>query len=207
MTTAPVVPATGRSRGRVEAKVLRAALEAIAELGPDRVRIKDIADHAGMSSGHVMYYFGDRDQILVRTLLLSEHALGERRDRELARAADVHRAIDVFNRLYLPTGQRDVRWSLWAQVIARPPTDLRVRRELRVAVDEWADALAALMTAAVDAGALPVIDASTVATRHCRFMDGLALEVLLGAPGRARGWAMAEASAAWCDAVGLNDRH
>ncbi|MFN8168209.1 MAG: hypothetical protein U0S36_05440 [Candidatus Nanopelagicales bacterium] len=35
-----------------------------------------------------------------------------------------------------------------------------------------------------------------VAARSCRLMDGYALEVLLGAPGRTRAWAVAQVRAA-----------
>ncbi|MEV4189102.1 TetR family transcriptional regulator, partial [Streptosporangium canum] len=75
-------------RPDVRAHVLRAALLAIDEVGPERLRVRDIAERAGMSSGHVMYYFGKRDRILVSTLLLSEDELAERRTAELATVAD-----------------------------------------------------------------------------------------------------------------------
>ena len=187
----------GRTRSQVRPKVLRAALEAIEELGPDRVRVQDIADRAGMSSGHVMYYFGDRDRILVGTLLLSEQNLAERRHRMLAREADPRVAVDRLSRLYLPTGSRDVRWTLWAQTIARPPTDPETRNALREAVDAWSDALARILEAGVEAGAFRPLEAEVTAVRYCRFLDGLAMEMLLGTPGRSsRAWALDQASAA-----------
>jgi len=186
-----------RSRSQVRSKVLRAALKAIEELGPDRVRVQDIADRAGMSSGHVMYYFGDRDRILVGTLLLSEQDLAERRHRMLAREADPGVAVVRLSRLYLPTGPRDVRWTLWAQTISRPPTDPETRNALREAVDSWSDALARVLEAGVGAGAFRPLEAEATAVRYCRFLDGLAIEMLLGTPGRSsRTWALAQASAA-----------
>lgn len=187
-------PASGRSKPQVRARVLRAALSAFAELGPDRVRVQDIADRAGMSSGHVMYYFGDRDRILMGTLLLSEESLAERRDRTLARAADPAEALDRAIRLYLPTGPRDVRWLLWAQAMARPPADPATRERLRAAVDAWATAIAGELAALP--GVPASVDCSVAAYRLCRLMDGLAMEILLGAPGRGRAWAVAEAAAA-----------
>jgi AcrR family transcriptional regulator len=168
--------------------VLRAALEAFEELGPDRVRVQDIAERAGMSSGHVMYYFGDRDSILMDTLLLSEESLAGRRDRAVAKAGAAADAIDRVTRLYLPTGPRDVRWALWAQAFARPPADAPTRESLRSWSDGWADCIGRLL------GGRP--EHQVAATRYCRLMDGLALEVLLGAPGRSRGWAVDEALAA-----------
>ena len=46
------------SRGDAgRARVIQAAIEAIAESGPDRVTMRQIAAIAGMSPGHVTYYF------------------------------------------------------------------------------------------------------------------------------------------------------
>jgi AcrR family transcriptional regulator len=180
--------APGGSKPQVRARVLRAALEAFEELGPDRVRVQDIAERAGMSSGHVMYYFGDRDRILMDTLLLSEESLAERRERAVAKADEAAEAIERVTRLYLPTGPRDVRWALWAQAFARPPSDPQTRERLRGWSDGWAECIGRLL------GGEP--EHRVAATRYCRLMDGLALEVLLGASGRGRAWAVDEARAA-----------
>lgn len=179
----------GRRSDR-RAQVLRAALEAFAEVGADRVRIQDIATRAGMSSGHVMYYFPDRESILVDTLLLSEGSLAERRDRAIARAGTADEALDRITRLYLPTGPRDVRWTLWAQVVARPPESPRAREQLRAASDGWAAAVASVLRTGAP---LTETEAHNVAYRYCRLMDGLALEVLLAAPSSSRTWAVEEA--------------
>lgn len=188
----------GRRSDR-RAQVLRAALEAFAEGGADRVRIQDIAARAGMSSGHVMYYFPDRESILVDTLLLSETSLAERRDRAIARAGSADEALDRVTRLYLPTGPRDVRWTLWAQVVARPPESARAREQLRVTSDAWAAAVSGVLRGG---SALSETDADTIAYRYCRLMDGLALEVLLAAPSRSRGWAVDEARRALDSMIG-----
>jgi AcrR family transcriptional regulator len=192
----------GRSKPQVRANVLRAALEAVEEHGPDKVRVQDVARRAGMSSGHVMYYFGDRDRILADTLLLSEAQLTEKWARTARAAAGPWDAVDRFSRLYLPAGPRDVRWTLWAQMIARPPEDAATRSRLRDAVDSWTDALAALTSQGIAAGEFRGVDVSATARRYCRFLDGLALDVLLGVPGRRRTWAVDEAAATWRFLVG-----
>lgn len=183
----------GGSKPQVRARVLKAALEAFEELGPDRVRVADIATRAGMSSGHVMYYFGDRDRILVSTLLLSEENLADRRDQAVERASGPTEAIEKVTRLYLPTGARDVRWALWAQTFARPPADAETRALLRQASDGWAACLAALISDAAHGSRHSRPDPRITADRYCRLMDGLAIEVLLAAPGRGRSWAVQEA--------------
>jgi len=170
-------------------RVLRAALAAFEEKSPDRVRVQDIASRAGMSSGHVLYYFRDRDRILISTLLLSEESLAERRDRAVRRAPDADVALDQLTRLYLPTGPRDVRWALWAQVFARPPEDRTMRDRLQELADAWTLCIATLLQPTSPQASL------AVASMYCHLMDGLAMEVLLGASGHGRSWAVREAAA------------
>ncbi|GAA2877964.1 TetR/AcrR family transcriptional regulator [Streptosporangium fragile] len=184
-------------RPDVRAHVLRAALLAIDEVGPDRLRVRDIAERAGMSSGHVMYYFGKRDRILVSTLLLSEDELAERLTAELAGAAGPAEAVARLVELYLPGGPRDVRWRLWAQVIARPPRDEETLARIAGFTESWARELAAIVVRGIAEGVFrPVDDPVGFATRMCRIMDSLASDVLLGLPGRGPGWARDQAMGA-----------
>jgi AcrR family transcriptional regulator len=182
--------------------VLKAAMEVAAERGPDRLRVQDIADRAGMSPGHVMYYFGKRERILVDTLLLSESDLAAVRDRRLAAATGPQDALDKLIRLYLPTGKGDVRWRLWAQFVARPPQDAETLAAVRGMVDSWSEALAGIVRDGADAGVFRCDDPDGLARRTCRLMDGYALEVLLGAPGRTRNWAVAEVGEALARELG-----
>lgn len=179
-----------RGRGTTRKAVLKAAMEAIADVGADRVRIQDVADRAGISSGHVIYYLKNRERILVETLLLSEADLAERRDRQLGRTATWRDALETLVRLYLPSGSSDTRWKLWAQLIARPPTDAETLKALARVIDSWSEALAHVLRDGVEAGSLPAVECDAIAYRTCRLMDGYSLEILLGTPGRSRTWAV-----------------
>ncbi|WP_371785032.1 TetR/AcrR family transcriptional regulator [Streptosporangium subroseum] len=181
-------------RPDVRAHVLRAALLAIDEVGPDRLRVRDIAERAGMSSGHVMYYFGKRDRILVSTLLLSEDELAERRTAELATVTDPREAVGRLVEMYLPAGAGDVRWRLWAQIVARPPQDEETLARIAGFTGTWARELARIVIRGVGEGLFrPVDDPEDHATRMCRIMDSLASDVLLGLPGCDAGWAHEQA--------------
>lgn len=191
------------------ARVLQAAMDVIADVGPDRVRVQDVADRAGMSPGHVMYYFGRRDRILVDTLLLGEADLASRRDRRVAAAADPWDAVERLVRLYLPQGPDDVRWKLWAQLLARPPRDAETRAAFAALVDSWAVTLARIVADGLVTGAFAppppaggaALDPERLGHRTCRLMDGYAVEVLMGAAGRTRAWAVADVLSVLRDAL------
>ncbi len=172
----------------MRAHVLKAALQAIEDVGFERLRVKDIADRAGMSTGHVLYYFGSRDRLLVSTLLLSEADLDERRGAELD-GLPPEAALARLVELYLPTSAQDVRWRLWAQVIAKPPSDAGTLARLDGFFRSWAAELAGIARRLS-----PGLDADDFAVRHCRLMDGLASDVLLGTGDAARARATALAA-------------
>ena len=196
-----------RPGAATRAKVLKAALAAIADVGPDRVRVQDVADRAGISTGHVMYYFGSRDRILIDTLLLSEADLTEELARRIRRASGPREAVEKLVRIYLPAGPKDVRWKLWAQLIARPPTDPETVGHFAAVIETWARSLADVLAAGVDEGVLTCDDPADLAYRTCRLMDGYSLEVLLGGPGRTRAWAVRSILAALGREVGISDWH
>lgn len=49
-------------------QILRAALNAVAEIGYDLVTLQDIADHAGTSKGVISYYFENKNDVLSQLL-------------------------------------------------------------------------------------------------------------------------------------------
>ena len=184
--------ATGAGLDR-RSRVLRAALIVAAESEPGQIRVADIAERAGMSPGHVMYYFERRDRILSETLLYAENELVQRRNRLVTAAAgDPARAVAGLVRLYLPRGSGDPRWRLWAQLLAAPPSDDATITAYAAVVDSWSDALTAIIQRGQASGLFATGDPGRTAYRACRLMDGLALEVLLGTLGRSRTWAVTE---------------
>ena len=93
-------------------QVLLAAVEAFAERGANGVRLKDISDRVGMSPGHILYYFGRKDRVLLETLRWSENELAERRREELGRMRAPWRAVCHFVDLYLPVSAQSERAPL-----------------------------------------------------------------------------------------------
>jgi len=177
-------------------RVLAAAIEAIAERGPERVTVRDIASRAGISPSHVLYYFGRRDRILVETLRWSEEELTQRRHAELGRLRSPLKALRRFVALYLPVDAVDLRWNLWNQMSARPPTDPETVAMIGALEQEWVDDLVELVRNGQRIGVFGVSDPKPFALRARLLMDGVASEILLGLPGRSASWGIAFVSSA-----------
>lgn len=159
-------------------QVMAAAMLEIVKRGLDATSIRDIAARAGMSPGHVLYYFGSKDALLLEVLRWSEEDLAAQRRAALASIRGRDRAVRRFCELYLPEGAGDPRWQLWILLHARPPSDEPSRAVLLGLLQGWIDDLAA------------IVGDVTLAERTCSLMDGLALDLLLGLPGRTRARAL-----------------
>ncbi|HEX5017098.1 MAG TPA: TetR/AcrR family transcriptional regulator, partial [Actinomycetes bacterium] len=143
----------------------------------------------GMSPGHILYYFGRKDRVLLETLRWSETELAEQRREELTRFRSPWRAIERFVELYLPVSEVDPRWNLWAQVSVRPPTELDDQRLIADLEAGWARDLSEWVTRGIESGAFAEVDADAFAFRWVLVMNGAAEQVRLQVPGHDTQWA------------------
>jgi len=172
----------GTRRRRLEQPrevVLQAAMDAIAENGLARLTMAGLGERIGISGGHVAYYFGSKEQLLVETLRWSEHLLGERRralveDHERSVPARLAAYVD----LYLPERRGDPRWTLWLEVWTRSLGD---REVLAASVDieaPWVGDLRELVAGHADPDGFVL--------RLHGLLDGFATRIVTGAPGPSR---------------------
>lgn len=155
-------------------------MEVIATDGIGNVRLEDIAARAGMSIGHVMYYFGTRERLLLQTLCWSELDVHARLTDELSRhRSPMHKAAH-FVELYLPQRPRDPRWGLWFQLSAASAEPVAGVDELAAASEAWRRSFTDIVAAGVAAGAF-VADPEDVTEWYLPYLDGLALEIVTSA--------------------------
>ncbi|GGT16972.1 TetR/AcrR family transcriptional regulator [Streptomyces purpureus] len=177
--------AARRRDGRIaQERMLEEAMSAIAEDGLAALTMSALAERLGTSGGHILYYFGSKDRLLLEALRWSEAALTEERKALLARRVTAERKLDLFLELYLPRGPRDPRWTLWIELWARTPAN----EELRQAQEEmdlgWQQDLEALLARGVDAGRFaPDLDVPARASELLALLDGLSTRVVLGQRG------------------------
>ncbi len=171
-------------RGPRRDDFLRAAWQLIAARGYHAVRVADIAQVCGTSSAAVHYYFPTKQDVLNEALGYSAEQAFVRQDAELRAVGDgrlrLLRLIDM--QLPRPGRLRD-EWSIWLQFW----TEATLRPELRAVHNEfyarWRETIARIVTRGQRQGVLRAdIDAAEVALRFSALVDGLAIQVLTGAP-------------------------
>ena len=169
--------AKGQSR---EELVVGAAAQAIAELGLSNVRFTDIAERAGMTPGHVTYYFPSKSDLLMRAIRLSEESLVAQVAAEIDRIRDPWKRLDRLISLSAASGPGDPGWVLWFQVwltAANDPDIARVHDELDA---RWRAILVGVIRYGCELGAFEAADPEAVALILSAVIDGLSIQLTLG---------------------------
>ncbi|WSV07911.1 TetR family transcriptional regulator [Streptomyces sp. NBC_01020] len=186
-------------------RMLEEAMTAIAENGLAALTMSALAERLGTSGGHILYYFGSKDRLLLEALRWSEDALtGERRALLAGRTAAARR-LDRFLQLYLPKGERDPRWMLWIELWARAGSN----EQLRAAQEEldrgWQEDLEAVLAKGAAQHRFTIDDVPGRAGELLALLDGLSTRVALGQRGADRRAALASARSAAARLLGAAD--
>ncbi|MER8188054.1 TetR family transcriptional regulator C-terminal domain-containing protein [Kitasatospora sp. NPDC094015] len=180
-------------------EVFATARAAIAEHGLAKLTMAGLGKQLRMSAGHLLYYFGSKDQLLLETLRWSEEQLGERRRAALARPGTPAREkLAAYAELYLPEGPGDPRWILWVEVWGRSPASDEIRQGQQEIEVPWHAELVGLIEQGTAAGEFTPVAAAAapdLATRIRALLDGFAVPVAIGLPGARRGEALAQVAA------------
>jgi AcrR family transcriptional regulator len=168
--------------------VLAAAMDMIAERGLEKLTMAGLGREVGMSSGHLLYYFHSKDELLLRTLEWSEGRLGAERGRLLTRASSsVLERLEAYVDLYVPDGHRDPHWTLWLEVWNRSQNADDDARDRQAAIEgAWHRDLVALLAEGVSTGEFQPVDPDRFAARLRALLDGFSIHVAIGLRGTDR---------------------
>ncbi|MEU9995206.1 TetR/AcrR family transcriptional regulator [Streptomyces sp. NPDC048370] len=167
--------------------MLSAAMDTIAERGLDGLTMAGLGREVGMSSGHLLYYFRTKDELLLQTLEWSEGRLGAERSALLSRPGSARERLDGYIDVYVPDGPRDPHWTLWLEVWNRSQNADDDARARQAAIEgAWHRDLVALIAEGVSRGEFRPVDPDRYATRMRALLDGFSVHVAVGIPGTSR---------------------
>lgn len=172
---------TRREKGRArEEAVLRAATQAIAELGLAHVRVADIAERAGIGPGHLTYYFPSKDDLLMQAIRWSEQRFHDEVDDEISGIADPWVRLEKLFDLAAADGVGDPFWALWFEVWAKSVTDPAVAEGGRELEAWWRTSLAEVIRYGSDRGTFRADDIDDIVVTLGALVDGLSIQLALG---------------------------
>ncbi|AOR31920.1 transcriptional regulator [Streptomyces fodineus] len=167
--------------------VLAAAMDMIAERGLEKLTMAALGREVGMSSGHLLYYFRSKDELLLQTLEWSEGRLGAERGRLLAGPGSARERLSAYVDLYVPEGHRDPHWTLWLEVWNRSQNADDEARLRQAAIESaWHRDLVALIAEGISRGEFRRVDADRFAARLRALLDGFSIHVAIGLRGTDR---------------------
>ncbi|MFF3261598.1 TetR/AcrR family transcriptional regulator [Streptomyces sp. NPDC002932] len=180
-------PARRRNTAPPRESLLGAAMATIAERGLDGLTMAGLGREVGMSSGHLLYYFRTKDELLLQTLEWSEGRLGAERGALLSRQAPAAERLDAYVDLYVPDGPRDPHWTLWLEVWNRSQNaDADARGRMAAIEGAWHRDLVALLAEGISRGEFAAVDPDRYAARLRALLDGFSVHVAVGIPGTGR---------------------
>lgn len=182
MATLRGSPASAKGALRRQ-QALEAALACISERGIHDTRIADVAVRAGMSPGHVLYYFGSKQRLLAEVLSWNEDRFHEHLAAELARARTARQRLERLIRASVPTGRGDPHWLLWLEVWSNAPHDLDLLADQERQEARFRSLLEQVLAQGQASGEFDLAtEPASAAVRLSALIDGLAVQVVIGAP-------------------------
>lgn len=168
------------NRNRRRTVVLQAALSVIAERGLDEAKMTEIGQRAGMSAGHVMYYFPTKAKLLMEALAWSEDRFMTEAEAAIAPLDSARDRLRCLIEVSVPSNAADPAWILWLEAWAHAPHDATVARFQRAVDKRWLNLLARVTRQGRSNGEFPDVDVEHFVLKLSALMDGLSIRMLGG---------------------------
>ncbi|GCE42308.1 TetR family transcriptional regulator [Rhodococcus sp. USK10] len=164
--------------------ILDAAAQLIAERGYHSVRISDIAQVVGTSTGAVHYYFPGKSDVLTAALRHAIDNAFDRQSRELKAIDNAHERLLRLIDMQLPrVGPLRDEWSIWLQFWAEATLRPELRPFHNTYYARWHETVVKIVRRGQRQGIFRTdVDPETIAQRLTALTDGTAIQVLTGAP-------------------------
>jgi AcrR family transcriptional regulator len=174
------------------ARVLEAAAAALRERGFAETRVADIAERAGMSPGHVMYYFASKEDLLLEALRHTEEGLFYAEVGNVDEGASDWFRIERWIERSIPAAAGDEQWSLWLELWTRAVHDPRIAAMLQERDDRWTSTLRAIVADGIERGSFRCARPDAFVDRLSALITGWAIPLTVGSPGSDRAAAVAD---------------
>lgn len=163
---------------------VKAAYETITESGLANTTVRAVARKAGYTTGALVHYFGDKDELIRLALDYSGEVV---RGRMVAahRQLRGRKALREIIIEALPLDKsRDANWRVWLALWYHAEDNVDMRREERRRYREWTGRLQDVLKDSVEAGEISrKVDVRMEVQALVAFIDGLGVQHLMSSRG------------------------
>ncbi|MFL5899541.1 MAG: TetR/AcrR family transcriptional regulator [Solirubrobacterales bacterium] len=165
------------------AQLADAARDVLLQRGAIGLRVKDIAERAGMSPSTVLYYYPEIEDLLLEVSRAATDRFAETRARAVRELADPLEQLRLAIRLGVPTGPDDDESRLLYELDALTGASTAFAALSTAYFDRQAALYEAVLAAGAAAGQFDLAEPLDLAARGLVALeDGLGLQVVLGHP-------------------------
>ena len=156
-------------------RVMQEAWTLLTERGLADLSLSELGRRLDTSAGHLAYYFGSKNGLLLELLRWSEDELAEQREHVMESDGSAEERLHGLCMLNFPRAAGDPRWLVWVELWPRVLHEPALR-EAQLEFDAaWRAAIAQVLGELTD-------DVETVTQRVVALMDGLSVALLTGDP-------------------------
>ena len=166
------------SRRREE--VLNATWELLTEVGYERVRIADIAQRAGTSTGTIHYYFKTKEEVLAAAFHYAVADSRRRSEEALAGLSDPWERFVALIEAHVPRSDVRKEWLIWLHLWSEASINQWFRSLNEAHYGQWIDLVEGIVRDGQDRGAFRRVDARDFVLRFLTMMDGLVIQFTMG---------------------------
>jgi AcrR family transcriptional regulator len=172
-----------KNQGERRSQLAGAARQVLLERGAVGVRVKDVAERAGMSPSSVLYYYPQLEDLLLEVSRAAIDRFAESRARAVRELEDPVDQLRLAIRLGVPTGPDDDESRLLYELDALTGTSPAFAALTTSYFDRQVALYESVLSAGAAAGRLaPAPAVQSVARGLVALEDGLGLQVVLGHP-------------------------
>lgn len=155
-------------------RILVEAQDLLSERGLADLSLSELGRRLGTSAGHLSYYFGNKDGLLLELLRWCEGAEADQRAVILASDAPLLDKLEQLCGIYIPDHAGDPRWLVWAELWPRAGREPALKAAQAEYDGAWAADVAGLL------GELGVADPEPRTRALLALLDGLSIALLIG---------------------------
>lgn len=153
--------------------IMAAAEQLLAVHGFDAMRLRDVAQHAGVSIGLIQHYFNTRDELLFETMRMASR---HRVQQWAGLAAGGASAVDKISALLEGAVNDPHRCVIWLETCAASSRHPELRRDVQLTQDTWRETIRVIVDEGLAAGEFtPIVPAEDLVALLVSLIDGLML--------------------------------
>jgi AcrR family transcriptional regulator len=163
--------------------ILRSAVAVLENRGFPATRTSDVAEHAGVSTGLVLYYFSSREKLLAEALRYSEQAFVDAAAARAKPITDPLARIRLLVELCFEASEQSIMpssWIIWFDMWQQALRNEGIRNDRELLDRKWRDLIADAIRDGQSKGLFAPVNPDTFARMLSALGDGLAIALLLG---------------------------